>query len=91
MKEFLKSLGIELAGRYTDDDEYIVDIPDSNTYSKIYSILDASTKLHELEDDSVFDVENNTLYYQSEKYELQLDADLESDTYSLTLREKVED
>ena len=91
MREFLKSLGINIPGRYTDDNEYIIDIGDSNEYSKIFTILDGSDKLHDLEDGSVFDIENNTLYYESEKYKFKLDADLENDKYKLTVTEKKED
>ena len=91
MKEFLKEIGIDKPGRYTDDEEYVVDIADSNEYSKIYSLIDNNDHIHELEDDSVFDVEKNELYYEAKDYELELDADLEKDIYKLIVRKKEED
>ena len=54
-------------------------------------MIDKCNFIHEIEDDSVFDVNKNSLYYEAEKYELQLDADLEKDEYKLTVRDKVED
>jgi len=33
---------------------------------------------------------NNTLYFESEYYDIELNADLENDEYSLKIRKKVE-
>lgn len=90
MKEFLKQIGIENEGYLSDDDEYIIEIDESNEYSKIFSKLDNSDLIHEIDDDSVFDLNNNTLYFESEYYDIELNADLENDEYSLKIRKKVE-
>lgn len=91
MKEFLSQLNINNPGTLTDDDEYVVEIPDSNEYSRIFSKIENSDIVREVEDDSVFDIDNNTLYFESEDYELELNADLENDVYSLVVRKKLED
>lgn len=91
MKEFLQELGIEDPGHFNDDDEYVIDIEDSNQYSRVFSKLENSKKVHEVEDDSVFDLEKNTLYFESEDYDIELSADLDEDTYSLKIRKKVEE
>ena len=91
MREFLDKLGIKFPGRYEDNGDYVVDIENSNDYSKVYSILDKSNEIHELEDDSVFDVEKNTLNYEAEKYDITLQADLEGDEYKLIISEKEDD
>lgn len=90
MKEFLKQLGIENDGYLSDDDEYIIEIEESNEYSKIFSKLDNNELIKEIDDDSVFDLNNNVLYFESEDYYIELDADLENDEYFLKIRKKVE-
>lgn len=91
MKEFLSQLNINNPGTLTDDDEYVIEIQDSNEYSKIFSKIENSDIVREVEDDSVFDIDNNTLYFESEDYELELNADLENDVYSLVVRKKLQD
>ena len=91
MKEFLKSIGIENPGHYTDDDEYVIDIDDSNEYSKIFSKLDKSNKIHEVEDDSVFFFFFYVLYFEAEDYDIELSADLDEDVYSLKISKKTEE
>ena len=41
-KQILLNLGINLAGEYSANGQYVVDIPDSKTYLKTYSKLDKS-------------------------------------------------
>jgi len=36
----------------------------------------------------VFDLEKNTLYFESEDYDIELSADLDDDFYKLTVRSK---
>lgn len=86
MKEFLRSLGINQEGHESDDGVYIVSIEDSNEYSKVFSKLENSDQVHEVENDSVFDLEKNVLYFESESYDLELYADLEEDSYELIVR-----
>ena len=90
MKEFLQRLNINNDGYLTDDGEYVVEIKDSNEYSKVFSKIESSDLVHEVEDDSVFDIDNNTLYFEAEDYDLELNADLKEDTYSLIVRKKIE-
>ena len=88
INDFLKKLGIEQQYVETDDGQYVIDIKDSNEYSKVYSKLDKNQSVLEVEDDSVFDLENNTLEFESEDYYLELNADLENDVYSLVITKK---
>lgn len=37
MNEFLNELGIDLIGDYDEDGKYVIEIEDSNTYSKVFS------------------------------------------------------
>lgn len=88
MKELLQDIGITESGYYTEDDEYVIELDDSNQYSRIFSLLEKSNEVHEVEDDSVFDLEKNTLYFESEDYDIELSADLDDDFYKLTVRSK---
>lgn len=91
MKEFLKSIGITDPGHYTDDNEYVVDIDNSDQYGRIFSKLEKSTKVHDIEDDSVFNDEEDILHFEAEKYTIELKADWEADKYSMKLTEKTEE
>ena len=91
VEDFLKEVGIDLEGQLTDDDVYIINIDDSNVYSQVFSKIDNSTLIHEIEDDSVFDIDNNVLYFEAENYDIELDADLENDEYQLRVSKRIDD
>ena len=51
MEEFLNSLGIDGKLRRSSS-SYVLDIEDSNTYGRIYSLLDKSSDVDEDEESS---------------------------------------
>ena len=89
MEEFLKSLGIKEKGHSSDNKSYVVDIANSDTWGKYYSILSKSEELDELEESSLLTSHNAsiTFAYESEdaNYQLNLIADYDNDAYKLVV------
>lgn len=86
MEEFLKKLGIDGKFRKSSS-SYVLDIEDSNTYGKIYSILDNSTLVDEDEESSQVSEDYSSIQFYTDKYLLQLIADFKGDEYRLTIKE----
>lgn len=85
MKEFLKKLGIDYPGEENEDLAYVVTLPDSDAYSKVFSILDKSPLVHDADTGSFdFDV----IHYESENYLLDLYSDYDKDEYRLEVIQK---
>lgn len=86
MEEFLKTLGINKAGYYSKDNSYVVDLEDSDEYGKIYTILDNSTKVEEIESESQVTLHSSNIVYSDSMYQLTLLSDFDADTYKLVVR-----
>lgn len=87
MKEFLETLGITLPGYENDDLSYVIDIPDSNEYSRIFTKLDSNDQLHEVpNEDDTFNF--NVISYESELYNIDLYSNYDTDEYRLECSKK---
>ena len=87
MEDFLNELGIQGDFYDSKDGSKIMDIKDSNEYGKIYSKLDKTDLVYELEDSSQITLDNSSIQYQSDNYVITLIADFSQDIYKLTIRE----
>lgn len=83
MDEFIKSLGITDDGHYESDNKYVIDIEDSNKYSKIYSILDKSDKVDLDTDLTLVSSKVSELTYLSDDYDIKLIANFTDDVYKV--------
>lgn len=85
--EYLKNIGINYKVQLTEDNNYIIDIPDSESYGKIYSILDKSEDLDQIEDNVLLTEQGSSLMYESESQPILLNliADWESNLYQLII------
>ena len=81
MKQLLSKIGITEAGHFSEDDNYVIDIETSDSFSKIFSKLDKSDLVEENEDASVVDVDVTNVMYTTEDYTLNLIADFKNDLY----------
>ena len=87
MEEFIQELGIQ--GKLNKvNGKGIIDIQDSNEYGRIYSRLDRSELLEEDEDSSQITLDNATIVYEGDDYQLTLLADFNADQYKLVIKEK---
>ena len=85
MRNFLKELGIEAVGYFSDNNNYIVDIENSDDFNKVFSKLDNSDLLEEDEDLSVVNVNASNIMYFSDDYTINLIADYDEDKYKLVI------
>lgn len=86
IEELLTELGITLRGNYSEEDNYVIDISNSNEYGRINSILDRSDMLEFIEDSSFLTEENaNMTYKYEDDYMLNLMADFDENTYQLVI------
>lgn len=85
MKELLKEIGITEEGHMSSDNNYIIDLDDSDHYNRVFSKLDKSDLVEENEDSSVVNLEVTNILYLADGYSLNLIADFEQDTYKLVV------
>lgn len=83
MNEFLKSIGITQEGSYENDSKYVVELVDSNEYSKAYSILDKSDKVDLDTDLTLVSNKMSELTYLSDEYDIKLIANFADDIYKI--------
>lgn len=83
MDKFLKKLGITQYGTYEAKEKYVVDLADSDEYSKVYTILDKSDEV-DLDNDLtlVTDVMSE-LTYLSDDYDIKLIANFAENVYKI--------
>lgn len=89
MDEFLKSLGINEAGVY-EGHKYVVELADSDTYSKAYTILSKSDKVDLDGDWTLVSQKMSELMFLSDDYDVKLIANYTDDIYRIVV-EKGED
>ena len=87
MEDFLKEIGISQKPVKSDSRTYVIDIPDSNEYGRIYSKLDRSDLVDEDPESSQITSTVSSIQFIGEDYILTLLADFDSDKYKLTIRE----
>ncbi len=85
MMDFLKELGITNEGEMTPSGNYVIDIEDSDEFSKISSKLDKSELVEENEDSSVINIDVSNILYFSDRFSLNLIANFKQDTYRLVV------
>ena len=90
MEELLQELGIFNPGHAGSNNSYVVDIYNSDDYSKIFSTLENSDKLSELEDQNQVNKHSINVSYitEDEDYEISLIGDLDNDEYKLVVRKQ---
>ena len=91
MRDLLRKLGINEEGHRSTDNDYVIDLEDSDHFNRIFSKLDKSDLLDENEDSSVVNLEITNILYVAEGFALNLIADFEQDIYKLVITELKED
>lgn len=85
MIELLRKIGITIPGYYSNVDTYVIDLDSADEYSKVFSKLDKSDLVDEVEESSVSNVSVSNVMYTSNNYSLNIIADFDSDTYKLVV------
>ena len=86
IEELLNKLNINLTGNQSKN-SYIIDIPNSDEYGRIYSKLDKSDIVEEYEENQMITEQGSSLMYEviDEDYIINLIADFDSDRYQLII------
>jgi hypothetical protein len=87
MEEFLKQLGIDGKLNKSSKNVYVLDIDNSDEYGKIYSKLDKSDLVTEVDDSSQITYDTASIQFESDEFMITLLADFENDTYKMTIKE----
>ena len=85
MEQFVKQLGIPRKGYY-DDNKYVVELTDSNDFSRIYSLLEESDII-ELDENILMTEFLTNIIYVGEKFRLQLVGNYEKDIYKIIVED----
>lgn len=83
MKELLKKIGINNPGYYSDSSTYVVEMNDSDEYSKAFTKLDNTDLVEELSASSVSNAYVSNVMYVNDDYSINIIADFESETYKI--------
>lgn len=86
IEEFVKDLGIYLDGHW-EESKYVIDLVDSDEYSKMYTILDNSEKVDLDEDSTLVTDKVSELLYLSDDYDIKLVANFADDIYKIVIKE----
>lgn len=88
IEELLNKLNINLTGNQSKN-SYIIDIPNSDEYGRIYSKLDKSDIVEEYEENQMITEQGSSLMYEvvDEDYIINLIADWSSDRYQLIINQ----
>ena len=85
-QEFAKQLGITQEGSYVDG-VYVINLEDSNEYSRVYTILDKSD-LCDLDVEEInLDVQSSLLVYLANDFDIKLQANFDTNSYSVSFEE----
>lgn len=89
MDKFLKELGIEYPGKMAGE-KYIVELPDSEEYSKVYTLLDNAEGLDMDEDLTLLNENVSEFVFMSDDYDIKLIGNFEEGIYRIIVTEAEE-
>lgn len=82
----LNRLGIDTTGKF-EPARYILQIPDSDEYSRYYTLLDQEEDFELSETSSMSEEFATVLTYTNDKYKIRLNANFIDDYYTFTVEE----
>lgn len=88
MEKFIKNLNLNKSGHY-ENNKYIIDLSDSNEYSKMYTLLDNSSILSLDPESTQISESSSMLIYNDDdfKYDIKLSANYNQDEYKVIISE----
>ena len=87
MQDLLNKIGITQPGYYSDKNIYIIDLENADQYSKVFSKLDRSKEVKELQSSSISNASISNVMYVNDDYNLNLIADFDNNVYKLVIYE----
>lgn len=86
MQDFIDSLDLPFEGKMQGK-EYIIELDNSNDFSKLYNIIALNRDL-ERDEDSVATTKETKFVFTNGVYECKLEANYDKDYYKLTIGER---
>jgi hypothetical protein len=84
LKEFVKKLNINLEGRM-EGEKYIIDIANSDEYSRMYTLLDNSDLVDVDEDATLLTDKVGELLFIGDNYDVKLVGNFAQDLYRIVI------
>lgn len=84
MKEFAKQLGIDVEGTM-EGSKYIIELSDSNEYSRVYTLLDGSDLVDVDEDATLLTDNVGELLFIGDDFDVKLVGNFNSDIYRVVI------
>lgn len=84
MKEFASKLGIDVEGTL-EGEKYVIELANSNEYSRVYTLLDKS-ELVNIDEDSTLVTENvGELLFLGDEFDIKLVGNFAQDIYRIVI------
>ena len=84
----LKKLKINERGTYSRDGSYVIDLEDSSdAFGKVYSTLDKNPDVDYMENNSLLTIDNASMYYRYDNYQINIIADFKNNHYKVVVTE----
>lgn len=89
MEEFLREVGITKPGEYSKQGAYVIDLEDDVEFGKMYTILDKSDILEEMDENQLITVDEAHVSYMDidGEYQVSLIGDFNSGIYRVVVNE----
>ena len=87
MEDFAKELGIRKGGSLKGT-QFIIDLDDSDEYSRVYTILDKSKLVDIVQNKTVITEDRSELVYEGDEFTVQLIGDMKNNRYQVIIEEK---
>lgn len=88
MEEFIKKLKLGYEGSYnSEEDSYIIDLPNSDAYGNVYIKLENNSNIELLDENQLITEEGSSLLYEgiNEPFLINLLADWEANKYQVII------
>ena len=82
-------LHIDKDGYYSDDNNLVIDLANSDEYSKFFANLEKNDNIYPQEDNQLVSEDNSSLIYESKDYNfiINLVSDWDADRYQIIISE----
>lgn len=87
MEDFAKELGIRKEGSLKGK-QLVIELEDSDEYSRMYTILDKSKLLTLQQNKTVITTDRSELVYEGDEFMVQLIGDMKNNRYEVIIEEK---
>ena len=88
INDFIENAGIASRGKMSDDGVYVINLSDSNEYSKMYTVLDKMDGIYLDASNIMVDEHASILTYTGEGIKAELKADFDANLYTLNIWEE---